>query len=158
MLEVRPCTVAEFFSAPTAEAREKVAALEQMALAMPQVAIKTEHLVHANVCARTIFIPAGTLLTGATMSVDNICVMFGDMTVTTDKGPVRFTGFHVLPANKGLKRAGLAHSDTWWTTIWKTELTEINDLEREMTSESDMLQTRRSGIEYAQPTHLEKEF
>ena len=134
---------------------EKVAALEKFALQMPQVDLSTSHLVHAGLCARTILIPAGTLLTGAQTNMDNICVVFGDIEVTTDDGVQRLTGFNVLPAKAGFKRAGFAHSDTWWTTLWPTELQDIDAIEDEMTGEADMLQTRRAGIEYVQAPTLE---
>src|SRR5574343_283307 len=65
---------------------------------------------------------------------DNVCVVFGDITVTTDEGPQRLTGFHVLPAKAGAKRAGIAHGDTWWTTLMTTEHTEAADIEQQMTA------------------------
>lgn len=134
---------------------DKVAAIEQFTLQMPQVDLHTSHLIHGGMCARTILIPAGTLLTGAQTNMDNICVVFGDIEVTTDDGVQRLTGFNVLPARAGFKRAGVAHSDTWWTTLWPTELQDIAAIEDEMTSEASMLQTRRDGIEYVQPPTLE---
>lgn len=125
---------------------EAVRELERFTLAMPQVEIQTQHLVHGGLYARTIFVPAGTLITGAQMNKDNICVMHGDMSVTTDEGTVRLTGFHVIPASAGFKRAGFAHADTYWTTLMPTQHTDLNDIEDEMTDESSMLQTRRDQI------------
>lgn len=124
-------------------------------LDFPQVDLATSHVVHGGMCARTIFIPAGTLLTGALTNCDNICVVHGDISVTTDDGVERLIGFNVLPASKGYKRAGMANADTWWTMIWPTALTDIEAIEDEMTSESSMLQTRRPGIEYIEPMALE---
>lgn len=126
-----------------------VAALERAALQLPQVDLSTTMTVIGGVCARTILIPAGTFLTGALTNIDNVCVMVGDITVTTDEGAMRLTGHHVLPAAAGAKRAGLAHADTYWTTIWRTDLTDPQAIEDEMTGEAGMLQTRRPGIEYA---------
>lgn len=136
---------------------EAVRALEQEMLKLPQVDLSTSHVVHGGMCARTILIPAGTVLTGALTNMDNMCVMAGDITVTTDDGTVRLTGFHVLPARAGFKRAGVAHADTYWTTIWPTDLADIKAIEDEMTNESSMLQTRRDGIEYQQPMALKGE-
>ena len=111
--------------------------------------LQTSHVVHGGLCARTIRIPAGAVLTGALTNMDNVCVVFGDITVTTDTGPERLAGYHVLPARAGHKRAGYAHAETWWTTIWKTELTDIAAIEDEMTDESDKLQTRTLSIEHS---------
>jgi hypothetical protein len=133
---------------------DPVAKLESYLLQMPQVGLQTSHVVHGRMYARTIFIPAGTALTGTLTNCDNICVLQGDITVTTDEGMRRLTGFHVLPAKAGYKRAGVAHADTWWTTVFQTDKIEITEIEDEMTNESHLLQTRREGIEYA-PRALE---
>jgi hypothetical protein len=122
---------------------DAVRRLEDEMLALPQVQLATQLLVHGQMAARTIFIPAGTILTGALTKSDNICLASGDITVTTDEGPKRLTGFHVLPAKAGAKRAGIAHADTWWTTVHHTALTDPAEIENEMSDEAAMLQTRR---------------
>ena len=108
---------------------------------LPQVDVQTLMTVFGQVCARSIFIPAGTLLTGAETARDNVCVVFGDITVTTDDGPKRLTGFHVLTARAGQKRAGIAHADTWWVTVHHTKHETASEIEREMTPEPEALQT-----------------
>jgi hypothetical protein len=133
---------------------EKVRAMEDYMLQFPQVDLSTTHLVFGGMYARTILIPAGTMLTGALTELANICVMCGDITVTTDDGTKRLTGFHVLAAKPGAKRAGIAHSDTYWTTLIPTDLTDITDIEESMTTEAAGLQTRR-GLEFAQKPVLE---
>lgn len=133
---------------------DPMAKLEAFLGQLPQIDLQTSHVVHGRMCARTIFIPAGTALTGVLTNCDNICVLYGDITVTTDEGMRRLIGFNVLPANKGYKRAGLAHADTWWTTLIHTDKTEIHEIEDQMTDDSHLLQTRRAGIEYA-PRALE---
>ena len=136
---------------------ETVRELELHLLKLPQVDLSCEHVVHGGMCARTIFIPAGTVLTGALTNCDNICVMHGDITVTSDDGTVRLTGFHVLPARAGFKRAGWTHADTYWTTVFKTDKTDVREIEDDMTPEANMLQTRREGIEYLKQPALEGE-
>lgn len=128
---------------PTPEA---VREMESLLLQLPQIDLRTEQLVHAGMSARTIFIPAGTVLTGALTNLDNICIAFGDITVTTNEGAKRLTGFNVIPALAGAKRAGVAHSDTWWVTIHRTDLTDLEAIEEEMTGEADRLQTRTLAL------------
>ena len=118
--------------------------LEAHLLTLPQVDLATTHVIHGGMCARTILIPAGVVLTGALTNCDNVCIVCGDITVTTDEGPQRLAGYHVLPAKAGAKRAGVAHADTWWTTIHRTDLTNITDIENEMTDESAGLGSRRN--------------
>ena len=127
---------------------EAVRALEHHMLQLPQVDLDTQHLVHGRMYARTILIPAGVMLTGALTNCDNICVVHGDISVTTDDGTVRLTGFHVIPARAGAKRAGIAHDDTYWTMICHTDKLEVNEIEDEITSESHLLQSRSIGIEH----------
>jgi hypothetical protein len=134
---------------------EVVRQAEAYILTLPQIDLGTTHIVHGDVSVRTIFIPAGGHVTGALTNIANVCLIHGDITVTTDNGPQRFTGFHVLPAQPGAKRYGVAHADTYWTTVHHTKLTDIADIEDEMTNESALLQTRRDGIEYAKPIELE---
>lgn len=132
---------------PVVDRLDAVRRLESSLMDLPQVDLSTENLVHGGMCARTILIPAGTVLTGAMTNMDNVCVVCGDIEVTTDEGVKRLTGYHVLPAMAGAKRAGVAFADTWWTTIWPTALTDIEAIEDEATSESHLLQTRRLKLE-----------
>jgi hypothetical protein len=133
----------------------RVRELEALLYQAPQVDLQTAHLFAGGMYARTILIPAGTMLTGALTELDNVCVVCGDITVTTDEGAKRLTGYHVLGAAKGSKRAGLAHADTWWTTLIRTDATTVEDAENEMTAEAGNLQTRRAGIDYLRADALE---
>ena len=126
---------------------ETVRAAEAYLDTLPQVDLCTEMLVHGQMAARWVSIPAGTHLTGALTLCDNLCVVVGDITVTTDAGPRRLTGFNVLAANAGAKRYGVAHADTVWLTVHHTRHTALADIEAEMTPEADRLQTRRQALE-----------
>ena len=125
---------------------EDVRRLERHISDFPQVDLHTKHLIHGGMYARTILIPAGTILTGALTRADNISVMVGDITVTTEAGVKRLIGFHVLPAEAGVKRAGVAHKDTWWTTLIPTEETDLSLIEKHFTDEAEGLQTNRKDV------------
>ena len=140
---------------PVVDRLDAVRRLEAELLALPQVDLSTESLVHGGMCARTILIPAGTVLTGAMTNMDNVCIVCGDIEVTTDEGVKRLTGYHVLPAKAGAKRAGVAFADTWWTTIWPTQLTDIEAIEDEATPESHLLQTRSEILGWVSTMELE---
>lgn len=135
---------------------DKVRALEEFVLAAPQVDLRAEMFAHGGLGARTIFVPAGTVLTGALTNLDNVCIVSGDISVTTQEGVQRLVGYHVLKACSGFKRAGYAHADTYWTTLWRTDLTNATEMEDEMTNESAQLQTRRAEIVFAEPVKLEE--
>lgn len=73
-----------------------------------------------GVYMRTIFIPAGVALTGLVHRFDCLNIVHGDITVMSEEGRKRVTAlgapvrFH---SKAGIKRAGAAHADTWWTTV-----------------------------------------
>ena len=122
---------------------DSVRRFERLGLQLPQTKLETVHVVHGGVCARTILIPAGTVLTGAELDVDTVCVIVGDITVTTDDGVKRFSGHNILPAIKGNKRIGITHEDTYWTMVFKTDCDSIEEIEEQMTREHNRLQTRK---------------
>lgn len=141
------------FDAETA--RQQVERLEAIAQGMPQVPIKTEHALSGGMYARTITIPAGTMLTGAAHKTDHLCVCMGDIEVLTDEGPRRLTGLHVLTTAAGMKRAGYAHAETRWTTICRTDLTDLAKIEDELVECPEMLQARSALIGLATRRQLE---
>ena len=51
--------------------------------------------------ARTIFIPAGTILTGAEHKAEHLNIACGDITVSTEASTQRITGYAVLPSLPG---------------------------------------------------------
>ncbi|MGQ0595790.1 hypothetical protein [Aquabacterium sp.] len=134
---------------------DAVRAIEQLLLQLPQIDLHTTQAAHGGICSRAILIPAGTELTGAQTNLDNLCAVLGDIEVTTDLGPRRLTGFHLLPANRGAKRMGRTLAPTLWITMWRTDLTDPVAIEDEMTHEADGLQTRRQCINYAADPALE---
>ena len=121
-----------------------MATLKKKLRQLPQLSIATQHLIHGGMYARTVFIPAGSVVTGAKTNLDNICTVSGDVTVSTDKGVIRLTGYHVIPANSGYSRAVYAHADTHWTTFLVTDSDNVQAIEQAMTDDAATLQTRAS--------------
>lgn len=131
---------------------ESILAVESHLFTLPQVDLRTQHEVHAGMYARTIFIPAGTMMVGAQHKHDTISVFIGDVTFRTEEGMKRLVGHHILPTAAGMKRVGYVHQDTVWTTMHRTDLTDVEAIEEEMTDEVDKLQTRNLKI-----THKEQQ-
>jgi hypothetical protein len=107
-------------SGPIAETavRQKIEALEAEWEKLPQVEIPVVHRYTGGIYAREIIIPEDTFLTGKIYKDDHFDVMvYGDITVTSDEGRKRLTGFHVFEGKRGKKRAGYAHSETKWMTF-----------------------------------------
>lgn len=133
----------DLFVNPT---EEKIDQYESLLGEMKQVDLNTTHSVSGGVYSRTIFIPAGVSLVGATHSKDHINIMCGDITVTTDTGMKRLTGYNVFATKAGMRRVGYAHTDTYWTSVIHTTETDIIKIEKDITPDSHKLQTRMAGI------------
>lgn len=131
--------------AVTGAQAEKVARLESELAKLPQTHVEPLQHVHGGIYTRTGLIPAGTTFTGAVHRKDHINIVCGDVTIVTDAGPVRLTGYHVLPSSAGSKRVAHAHADTLWTTIAPTALTDFAAIEDELVQDSAALQTRKHG-------------
>jgi hypothetical protein len=128
---------------PTQPTREQIERFEGVLRQCDQAMLKTTHHFSPGLYAREIFIPAGTVLTGAAHKTEHLAVCVGDITVWTDEGMVRLTGHHILPSKPGAKRVGYAHADTWFTCFHATELTDLTQLEAELIEDAHLLQCHR---------------
>lgn len=137
---------------PNVPTREQIQTLEGMLLQVEAqgggVAIDTWHHFADGLVARTILIPAGTMLTGASHKTEHLNIAHGDITVWTEAGMRRLTGYHVLPSLPGAKRVGYAHADTWWTTVHlnPTNERDVAVLEDALLEDPHTLQSRRGAL------------
>ena len=109
---------------------------------IPQIDMQTTHALSGGVYARTVFIPAGSVVVGATHKKDHICIIDGDVETLLDGETRRITGRVVINGQKGVKRAVYAHDDTLWTTVCMTALSDLAEIEAELVEEPESLQTR----------------
>lgn len=126
-------------SGPIAEAsvRMKIEALESEWAKLPQVEIPVVHRFSGGIYAREIIIPKDTFLTGKIYKDDHFDVMvYGDITVSSDEGKKRLTGFNIFPGKRGKKRAGYTHSETKWITFCASPEMDDEDYIDHLTSTS----------------------
>lgn len=135
--------------------REQILDIERYILQCPQVETPIRHYFSPGIYAREMFIPAGTVLTGAVHKTEHISLFVGDITVLTDGGMQRLTGHHTFVSKPGAKRVGYAHSDTWCTGFFATNETDISKLESELVEDAHLLQGSTPAIVVAQPLNLE---
>lgn len=135
--------------------KDKIDRLETELNKLDQVTVDLEHYLSGGMYARHGMIPAGTTFTGAVHKKDHLNVLYGDVTMILDDGPFRYTGYHVLTCKAGLKRVAFAHADTFWTTIEKTDLTDVSEIEDELVENSEALQTRKLGITHSKTLEIE---
>lgn len=114
--------------------RAHVLRLEESISKMPQVECPVWHHFAPGLYARKMLIRKGTVLTGAVHKTEHLCIISGDIEVTTDDGVKRITDAHAIINSKpGAKRAGYAHEDTVWTTVHATSETDLDKLVEELT-------------------------
>ena len=126
----------------------KVRELEAIILTMPQVEIPTQQLLHAGMYARTMFVPAGTTVTGAFMTCPTILIISGNFKVYIGSETLSLSGYNIIPAKANRKQAGYAISDTFVTMLFPTNAKTIEQAEEEFTNETDKLMSRNSDKNY----------
>lgn len=111
--------------------------LENVIKDMPQLEFETKHHFAPGIYTRELFIPAGTVLTGKIHrhEIMNVLVS-GTIRVTTDDGIETLTGPMIFNSQAGTKKAGYTETDVIWLNIHPTELTDLEEIEREFIAPS----------------------
>lgn len=160
ILEARAAQEHRPAALPQKPTREQIERLEREMLVQEEsglgLKLDTWHHFADGLVARTIFIPAGSTLTGAEHRAEHLNVCHGDITVWTEQGMQRLTGYHVLPSLPHAKRVGYAHADTWWTTVHANPENErdIEKLEDALVI-STQLQSRRTALPHTVKENLQ---
>lgn len=123
----------------TQEMIDKVRQLENITIDMPQIDIQTEHTLHGGMYARTILIPAGTLLTGVLIKIPTTLIAYGEATVYMGDKVKDISGYNVIAASANRKQAFWAKTDTYLTMIFPTVSQTVEDAEHEFTDEFHLL-------------------
>lgn len=110
--------------------REQVDRLQEAVAAVPQIELQTQHDFCPGFYARSVLIPAGTVLVGKVHATEHIfMVTQGDISITTDDGVMRVQAPFQAICRPGTKRAGFAHTDTVCVNIHITTETDLEKLE-----------------------------
>ena len=109
--------------------------IEAELLKMPQVELPIQHYQIKGVYARSMFIPAGTMLTGKIHNFENIAILAqGTIRITNGTDSYILHAPHIMVDPPGVKRLGYAETDVTFITIHRTDTTDIEKLEPELTS------------------------
>ena len=109
--------------------------IEKEILAMPQVELPIEHYQIDGVYVRSMFIPAGTILTGKIHNFESIAILAkGRIRITNGTDSYVISEGHIMVDQPGVKRLGYAETDVIFITVHKTANTEIDDIEKELVS------------------------
>ena len=129
--------------AMTEEAIDLVRDLEAITLQLPQVDVKTTHVLHGGMYARTVLIPAGVMITGVLIKVETILIVAGDAVVYIGEKSLALSNHSVLRGAAGRKQVFVAQTDTHLTMIFPTKASTVEEAENEFTDEPELLITRR---------------
>lgn len=116
----------------------QVETLERAIEKLPQVDCPVWHFFAPGLYARQMLIPKGIVLTGAVHRTEHLCIVSGDIEVTTDDVVRRVTSRQAIFTSKpGTKRAGFALEDTLWTTVHATTETDLDKLVIELSESTN---------------------
>jgi quercetin dioxygenase-like cupin family protein len=109
--------------------------IEQEILKMPQVELPIEHYQIDGVYARSMFIPAGTILTGKIHNFESIAILAkGRIRITNGTESYIISEGHIMVDKPGVKRLGYAETDVVFITVHRTDNIEIEAIEKELVS------------------------
>lgn len=106
-----------------------------------QVHLEPKHHFAPGIYMRELFVPRGTLLTGKIHKTEHLSILAqGELTVWTENGMKRLKAPAVIHSMPGAKRVGLAHEDSTWICVHKTDETDLEKLEAELITPDNLLE------------------
>lgn len=111
--------------------RQRLYALQEAVGNLPEVDCPLQHVFAPGAYARTIFIPAGTVIVGKIHKHAHLNILSQGvaLVVTETEGDRQLTGPLTMVSPPGTKRAVHALTDVVWTTIHLTNETDLEKIE-----------------------------
>lgn len=113
--------------------RGSLLAAEALIAAAPQRELEVIHHFSPGIYAREMRIPAGTILTGQIHKTEHLCIISaGEIGILDEYTHGLFKAPFTFISKPGVKRMGLAHTDTVFITIHATDKTDLAELESDL--------------------------
>ena len=129
--------------AATPESMEILSRVEAKMRTMPQINLKTEHVLHAGMYARTVRLDASVAIVSVLIKVPTMLTVNGKCRVFAGDSWRDFDGYHVLPAAAGRKMIYVTFTATEITMVFPSNAKTVEEAEREFTDEHEMLLSRQ---------------
>jgi hypothetical protein len=114
-----------------------ILALEKIILTLKQVECPISHYQIDGVYCRSMFIPAGTVITGAIHNKENISILAkGTIRITNGTESKIISAPYIMVDKPGIKRLGVSETDVTFINIWRTDTTDLDEIEKEIRSET----------------------
>jgi hypothetical protein len=130
--------------AASAEGLRRIAAIEDFIRALPQEDVRTRHVLHGGMYARTIRMRAGKVCFNVLIRIPTLLVVSGHCRIHTGDGVFEIKGHCVLPCSPGRKNVAYALSDTDFTMVFPTTAQTVEEAEDEFTDDAVNLASRKS--------------
>lgn len=135
-------TVGSAIPATTPEALKIINGVEGAMRQMPQLELKTEHVLHAGMYARTVRLDARVAIVSVLIKVPTTLTVNGRCRVFA--GEWRdFDGYCVLPAEAGRKMIYVTLAPTEITMVFPSKAKTVEEAEREFTDDAELLLSRQ---------------
>jgi len=136
-------TIGTVLPATTPETLAKIERAEARMRVRPQLHIRTEHILHAGMYARTIRLAEKVAITSVLIKVPTMIVVNGACRVFAGDSWHDIEGFHVIPASAGRKLIYITFRPTEITMLFPSQAKNIEEAEVEFTDETELLLSRK---------------
>jgi hypothetical protein len=114
-----------------------ILAIEELIKQMPQGDYITRHYHLDGVYVRSLFMPAGSLLTGKIHNKESIGILAqGTLRVTNGTHAAVIHAPYIMVDKPGVKRLGYAETDCTFITVHRTDAVGIENIEAELVSDT----------------------
>ena len=102
---------------------------------LPQLPVKTFHVLHAGIYTRMIYVLKNAVLTSVLVKIPTLITINGDVTVNVGTHEARYTGTHAIPVSAKRKIGYFAHEGTWITMQFASDAKTVEEAEVQFTDE-----------------------
>lgn len=116
-----------------AEVRSGVTELAEVLKEYPQEDLPVQHEFLNGVYMRTVFMKAGLIVIGKIHKQEHVAIISkGSATVLTEHGVVEIKAPFIFKSPPGARRALRIHEDMVWTTVHRSDHTDLKQLEDQL--------------------------
>lgn len=116
-----------------AELRDKVTSLAEELKQYPQEELPVQHEFLEGIYMRTVMMKAGLVVIGKIHKQEHVAIISkGHATVVTEHGVVEMRAPFMFRSPPGVRRALLIHDDMVWTTVHRSDHTDLERLEEQL--------------------------